>query len=119
MEVIFLEDGMISVGGSVIPMDSGMYCLSCLREVLEREGLYGKDFSRLLNEGGMATLLSYYYGRSIDRSIGVVRELRRLGLYRQTGVGYGRRQWCSKGVFLLLLSRYCPETLCGLLRVLD
>lgn len=46
MEVIFLEDGMISVGGSVIPMDSGMYCL-------------------------------------------------------------------------LLLSRYCPETLCGLLRVLD
>lgn len=107
MEIRYIkEKETFSFDGTEIGKIDGMLCLSDLVRILKENGLYKREVSAMTQRKRFRESLSKITGKDLRRSPNIIRDLKKMGLYKAVGRRESMRIYCDPSVFLCILAEY-------------
>lgn len=95
-----------SFDGTEIGKIDGMLCLSDLVRILKEKGLSKREISATMQRKKFRSSLSGIVGKDLTKSPNLVRDLKKMGLYKTVGRRENIRTYCDMVLFLCILSEY-------------
>lgn len=107
MEIIYSkEQKTLSIDGKAIGQHDNMLCLTDLIHILKANGMYGRTINAIMYRKSFREGLSEVLDKDLTKSPNLVRDLKKMGLYKTKGRRSEMRTYCHPVVFMYILSEY-------------